>query len=384
MRYSLDRRGRSRRYAWTLLAATAAACSPDDPTSPRAPDEPVAGGAVRASADLADALPVRLSNRFAYVFANQPTSASYAPSTAYAYNATGGAIQITRGGAGTYIVTFASPTGWTSSKLGFAITAYGSSTLDCQMRNSLMAGTNLSVYVFCFDRATLAARDSYFTLLVVGSGSLLQRSAFAWADQTVAPSYTPNPLSSYTSGPGAIQVTHGALAGDYTVDLGTGNTQRSTVLVNAVASTRDLCKVGEWHITSVRVRCFDAGGAPSNRYYWVLQVDGGRTGRRLGFAFANQPTAASYTPNVNYSRNSSGGAVKATRWDTGRYAIEFAGLQKLPGHTETVQVTPWGSGPALCKVVGWGNFGAGLRIDVQCRKLDGAFVDSRYNVLVIE
>ena len=176
-----------------------------------------------------------------------------------------------------------------------------------------------------------------------------------------------------------------ASAGDYDVNVGTGSPAQSTFLVNeAFVDPGSACTVGAWRTSSVQVRCFGSTGAPSDYYYRVLQVDGGRPGRRLGFAWANQPAAASYTPNVNYSFNSSGGAVTATRLGLGQYAVDFAGLQKVAGETENVQVTPWATASTSCNVVGWGNAGAGIRVNVECRQLNGSLTDARFNVVVIE
>ena len=305
------------------------------------------------------------------------------PNANYAHNATGGAISITRGAPGNYTVKFGNPVWWIG-EYGFAVTAYGSSRAVCQMRNHMTVGNTLTAYVFCFDRVTHALVDSRFTLLVVNSGSLNGRYAFAWADETMAPSYTPDPAFSYTSGPGSMLITHGPGNGDYTVNLGTGTTKHATVLVNATYGFQDVCKVGQWHSTTVQVLCFDSTGAPVNEYYWVLQLGTGGRGGRLGFAFADKSTTPSYTPNLQYSYNSSGGAVTAMRTSTGTYMIDFEGLQKLPGHKENVQVTPWGNGTTTCKVVSWGNTATALRVNVECRKLNGNLGDARYNVLVIE
>ena len=80
----------------------------------------------------------------------------------------------------------------------------------------------------------------------------------------------------------------------------------------------------------------------------IVQVGGGLANRRIGFAFASQPTSASYTPGAGSALNSSGGAITVTRSSVGHYAINFAGLQKLPGHTEHVQVTSFGMTLSTC------------------------------------
>ena len=382
MRYAQSGRASLSRSALLFLVTTVA-CSFDDPTSPGTGDElPGAHGATAAVLSQ----PVKqLSNKFAYVFANLPSWWAYTPDSTRSYNATGGAIRIQRLTPGSYQVEFDSRAGWGGGTLGFALTAYGMSPILCSLVGHSLdpTGLTLRVNVSCHLTTTLQPVDAYFTLLVVGSGSLMPRSAFAFGDQPSAPSYTPNPLASYTSSLGSINVTRSG-AGIYGVDLATGQVSGSTVMVNAQAGFWNLCKVGQWKHTDTEVRCFDHSGAPHDATFWTLQVDGGRPGRRLGFAFADKSTTSAYTPNLRYSFNSSGGAITAFRTSVGRYHIEFDGLQKLSGHTETVHVTPWGTGPTACHVSGWGNGGGHLWVNVECRRLNGNLVDTRYNVLVIE
>jgi hypothetical protein len=61
--------------------------------------------------------------------------------------------------------------------------------------------------------------------------------------------------------------------------------------------------------------------AAINQGFSVVQIAGGQPGRRAGFAVANLPTTASYTPAINRSFNSSGGAIIATRSAVGRYRM---------------------------------------------------------------
>jgi hypothetical protein len=49
-----------------------------------------------------------------------------------------------------------------------------------------------------------------------------------------------------------------------------------------------------------------------------------------------------------------------------------------------VQVTPIGTSLTSCNVVRWNNSGNGLQAIIECRNRAGQFVDSRYEVLVIE
>ncbi len=370
------------RSVWVLCATALCACAIDDPAAP-APED---GSALEAAPPARDiSVPVKeLSDRFAYVLADQPTTSSYTPDPSYAYNATGGSIQVTRLSLGHYDVVFDSPGGWGTAPIGMSVTTRGSSKLGCSL-NYLAPGVHLDVSVICYDRVTHVYADAPFSLLVAGTFSLFPRSAFAFANQPSSPSYAPNPLASYTSGPGSIVITHHAALGDYSVDTGTGSTTHSTFLISEqFFSPGYLCTVGAWEATAAEVRCFDRSGALHDHTWWVMQVEGGRPGRRIGYAWANQPTADSYAPSAGRSYNSSGGAITVTRTSVGHYKVAFAGLQKRAGHTENVQVTPFGQGYSSCNVVNWGNSGGALQVNVQCRKVNGAFKDARFNVLVIE
>jgi hypothetical protein len=86
------------------------------------------------------------------------------------------------------------------------------------------------------------------------------------------------------------------------------------------------------------VKCYDPAGASVDHGFSVLQVAGARTGRRLGFAFADQQATASYVDGPASSFNSSGGSIIAERSFVGRYTVTFVGLQKQPGHSEIVPV----------------------------------------------
>lgn len=103
---------------------------------------------------------------------------------------------------------------------------------------------------------------------------------------------------------------------------------------------------------------------------------------RLGFVWAHNPTAASYTPSATYAHNSAGGPITVTRSAAGQYAVRFAGLGGQGMAGGHVQVTAYGPGSEHCKVQSWGSFGADFVANVRCFTAAGASVDTRYTVLV--
>jgi hypothetical protein len=103
---------------------------------------------------------------------------------------------------------------------------------------------------------------------------------------------------------------------------------------------------------------------------------------RVGYAWANNPSAASYAPMAAYAYNSAGGPITITRNGVGRYAVQFAGLGGGSSFGGNVQVTSYGGDSASCKVQSWGSGGSNFVANINCFSATGAPVDSRYTVMV--
>lgn len=101
-----------------------------------------------------------------------------------------------------------------------------------------------------------------------------------------------------------------------------------------------------------------------------------RTGD-FAYVWANNPSAASYTPNTLYSYSSSGGAITITRVGVGHYRVAFSGLSLNRGH---VQVSKYGAGAGTCHVEEW--FGGSVW--VLCYNAAGAAADSTYTVMFVD
>jgi hypothetical protein len=331
-------------------------------------------------------------NRFAYALADLPTAASYTPDSHY--NASGGAIRITRQGVGLYDVAFDKlPTCGAGASSAVAVTTYGSSSITCSVvAYSRASPSRTVVQVACFDVDPDQPRmtDSPFTIMVVGNQSLPGDSAFVISGGPARdPALDLDPAWNWTRIPGrSITVTHNEAPGDYNVRMGTGNPPISAKLVTGTTGVGTRCNHAQGPSGGLRVRCYDQTGAPSDQGFSVVEVAGGRPGRRLGFGAVLVARVSS--PSVYGAFNSAGGSITATRSSAGHYAMHFAGLQKLPGRTEHVQVTSRGL-LSTCNVVRWENAvdGLSLTVFVECRDGAGRFVDSTeedvgYTVLVIE
>lgn len=103
-----------------------------------------------------------------FVWANNPTSPSYAPDPNYAYNSAGGAITATRTSIGDYAVTFAGlGAAGAGKKSNVQVTAYNNRT-TCTVVN-WSGSPALTVRVRCFYIPDGSMKDSQYTLLVTFS-----------------------------------------------------------------------------------------------------------------------------------------------------------------------------------------------------------------------
>lgn len=103
-----------------------------------------------------------------------------------------------------------------------------------------------------------------------------------------------------------------------------------------------------------------------------------------GYTWANNPTAASYTPSAPYSFNSSGESINIRRLSTGRYVVTFnelGGNGVAGGH---VQISDYGTGRHQCRIMSWASNSAHFVVNVQCQdQLNGTPLDARYNLQVM-
>ena len=379
------------RVAALVASLVLSACTQEDLIAPkRAPAGASAGvlDGVASPPPIGAALPpTRTVTRLAYVLAYDSTAATYVP-THDSYNSAGAVNEIQHIGIGHYAVLFGGLSSLVTGggKETVIATGYGVALSVCNADfwfNSQLDG-KVHVRVDCFNRITGAPADSKFTLLMVGNGALPDRHAFAIASQPTALSYTPDPAYSFTTGTSPMLVTKNAGAGDWLVQLGTANPVGSTYLASP-QDGQSQCAIAEWKSLGARVRCFDQAGASADVPFKALQLSRGRPGARFGFAWANLPTTASYTPNPNYSYNSSGGAIMAEHVGLGQYVVAFAGLTS--GGTPrplNVQVTPFGVAYASCHVSTWYDDANWLIVWTFCFDKQGNQLDTRFNVVVME
>jgi hypothetical protein len=206
-----------------------------------------------------------------YVWADQPTSASYNPSAPYQGNSSGATNRITRSGVGNYQVILPN----IGASAGHVqVTAYGYGTERCKTSGWGPSGSDQSIGVRCYTAAG-APVDTYFTLTYVRDGNVLGESvccspdgnptAYVWASQPTTASY--NPSGPYHFPGWATSTITRVGTGDYrfktSVNLGNGNVQ-----VTAYGGGAEYCKVGYWNASDgIRVLCYTATGSPADTFF---------------------------------------------------------------------------------------------------------------------
>jgi hypothetical protein len=206
---------------------------------------------------------------------------------------------------------------------------------------------------------------------------------YVWADQPTAPSYTPSAAYQTNSaglantirrtGPGSYVVTFPGLA---------RSRNAGTVNVTAYGELRTTyCNNAGWGANAsggvdVVVLCTDTNGnaadAQFNATYAVPQAKG-----KLGYLWADQPTAGFYTPNLHAQFNSTGGVNTVNRVGTGSYIVRLPGLGAAAG---TVKVTSFGAIPNRCKVAWWAPEGLDQKVAVFCYSATGLAADSLFTL----
>ena len=197
-----------------------------------------------------------------------------------------------------------------------------------------------------------------------------QAVGFVWNNNpTTAGTTTPDTAYSYNSSGGAISITRNAV-GNYTaIFAGLGNGLNSNVVVSGYGSGADFCIVENWFSTNgtdvdVNVLCYNKAGNLADHSFTALyqaRTHGDPTTPTVAFLWANEPTAPSYTPDLDYQYNPGGGTNTIVRTSTGNYTATLPGLTQTGG---TVIVTAYGSAPAHCQVTDLGQRRSGHK----CRR----------------
>ena len=296
------------------------------------------------------------------------------------FNQAQGSVTSVRSAAGSYRVTFQNVT--LTNSLALA-TAYGPNG-RCTV---LTTGADF-VDVRCFDASSNPA-DTLFYLATMtyplgapGPGSTARVLAQARVEglSQLQPTATLDAERSVTAGSSIAAARTGA--GTYTVTFA-GLPQPVNVQVSAQYSSR-FCGVSAIAGSVVTVLCNDGLGAADSDFAISVYGDlpdapGVNTllsaSEVMGFAIADNPTAASYAPGFIKAYNPTALPIAATRSATGMYSLWFTG-QSLRGGIAHVFAS---GSTARCNT--WSIVDD--RIDVRCFDVAGLPTDSQY-VIVLE
>jgi hypothetical protein len=141
------------------------------------------------------------------------------------------------------------------------------------------------------------------------------------------------------------------------------------------------CKVRSWGpngtTMQVFVDCRTPGGTLQPLGFTVAfqRRSGSVPSAEAAYAWADQPTAASYTPSSLYQWSSGGGSVTIVRESVDTYRVSFPG-QAATGH-RVIEATAYGSDSAYCSP-GDGNTNTETR--VRCFAPSGALNDALFTV----
>jgi hypothetical protein len=298
------------------------------------------------------------ANKVGWVWADQPSSASYTPNTNYSFNSSGGAVGITRSGTGTYNVSFS---GLGSSLVSNVLVSGYSTNGTCKV--SSWGASSASIGVLCFDAAGEPA-DSLFTLVYQarsgGFGSASKGLAFLWADQASSASYTPSTSYQYNSTGGTNTMTRSAV-GVYEAVIPGLNTLGGTVQVTAYGSGAGRCKVSGWGPDvdgqHIGVLCFDSSGAASDQRFTLVfaaTVPVAYLGTDVTgiYGWYNKAKGSGYKLSKTYRFNNlTSGALTGTHDAKGDTTVSWPGSASYT--TSNQMVTAYGSGNSYCNVQSW-------------------------------
>lgn len=208
---------------------------------------------------------------------------------------------------------------------------------------------------------------------------------FAWnSDAFSSGTITPDTAYSYSSAGGAISITHGS-TGAYTVTFaGLGNGLNSDVQVTGYGSTSSFCQTNGWGSSNgsdvnVSVLCFSPAGAAQDSSFTILYVSRVSGDHRPyeSFVWADQPTAADYTPNTSYQYDSSGVPITVSRFSTGSYEALIPGFKN---DSPSILVTAYGTQPAHCGVNSTSSNFDRAFVNISCTDVHGVLTDTQFDL----
>jgi hypothetical protein len=177
-----------------------------------------------------------------------------------------------------------------------------------------------------------------------------------------------------------------------------------TVQISPIGASARNCMIDGWAQNGsdedAYVYCANASGLSAmNSKFTVAYLATIATTGRLAYLWASQPTTSSYTPDLAYSYNSTGGSNTIHRLGTGNYLVTLAGLAGAASQRGDAQVSAYTNAggatastpdggvivPAICNVISWVPYSTAMLVQVQCRDpFSGNPYDSRFTLAFMQ
>jgi hypothetical protein len=388
----------SRPRSIRLFAIACVACAGSDCSARQASDDPVGSVEQALSASVAG-----------FVWA-QDTTGDFDPYPQYSYNSSGGVNHIQQLDTGLYDVHFlglghGAGVGWGNAQ----VTAYGFGTERCNLASEVETPDEVTVRVQCRDLLGNPA-DTQFTVAYERRPDtpwIGMEGGYVYADSMAPPppgTWTPISFLQWDSIGGTVTIDHNA-PGDYLVTFPGQDFHGGTVQVTAgdvgygdPAVFGPFCKATSWWVANanqyVYVNCYspgsDAGPMVDAPFWLTFSRRSPNNIPTYTYAWANQPTADSYTPDLTYQHGMvhsecgdtpTSAPVTISRWSAGYYTVAFPDMGPSGRSFPTnVQVSGYGFDMNTCKVSGWSGGGTTVYAGVFCFDATGAPADAYFTI----
>jgi hypothetical protein len=222
--------------------------------------------------DVTYAVRTEHTGRYAYLWADQPASPSYTPLFDHQFNSAGLTNTITHDSIGHYAVHLPGVNGGAN---GGTVKVTPEQGKLCNVSSWGSNDVEVVVFVRCFNLDG-TPRNARFTMTFANKINLLGNGkgyAYAWANKSSSPSYTPDPHFSASKPGGDITIARHS-PGIYTVSFaGAGTAIRSHVQLTAYGNTSNQCRVQGWGPNgagqAVGVECYDIDGNAADTRFTI-------------------------------------------------------------------------------------------------------------------
>ncbi len=257
-----------------------------------------------------------------------------------------------------------------SPYMNVQVVAYGSGDAMCK-RVGGAGGTGPQIS--CFDSDGVLVDSSFVIVFQSNSGTGTEKAAYVSSPASGAATYSWNS----TGGTNTVSWNAGAQA--YDVTLPGMNFSNASVHVTANGYVGDTCRANYWGTGSVRVKCFDSDGDPTqSQFALTFSQETLLVGHAGGHTWVS-----SGTPSSSYSKARS--AISCV--SPGTFSASSVGLDLDVSLSEPAippaswssfvpMVSDYGSSENHCKVVFWSATGSGYRARVRCFDGDGTQINA--------